>query len=332
MARITGITSAYVHAALLGLALAAGADGDPAVAATLHGVADEHYEQAGRVFEATEAGLRDRDHARLRARWAMPRSRPPTTTAARSAKPTPSPWPPQQPSPQPRVASAGSLRRRRPGDRRRNGPPAVGAESGRSWRCWPAGRPTPRSPSGCSCRSTRSDRIWSGSGTRPAPAGAPNWPATPCRPASNQSPLPPERSPSLTRGHCFRAVNGAVRPTLVTPQGAARPLPPSLRRAHAGSADPPARRAPRAEGAEKWDRWEGLGARAGRLLNRPTKVGQTARSKPCPDAVSRVARHAPGVLDSGERRGLSRPSSVRPSRRGCRHRSERAGREGAHNV
>jgi predicted ATPase/class 3 adenylate cyclase/DNA-binding CsgD family transcriptional regulator len=64
-ARITGVKP-YVHGALLGLALAAGADGDPAVAATLHGVADEHYEQAGRTFEALEAGLRDRDHARLR--------------------------------------------------------------------------------------------------------------------------------------------------------------------------------------------------------------------------------------------------------------------------
>jgi hypothetical protein len=31
-----------------------------------------------------------------------------------------------------------------------------------------AGRPTPRSPGGGSCRSTRSDLIWSGSGTRPA--------------------------------------------------------------------------------------------------------------------------------------------------------------------
>ena len=65
-ARITGVTS-YVHGALLGLALAAGADADPASAVTLHGVADEHYEQAGRVFETIEAGLRDRDHARLRA-------------------------------------------------------------------------------------------------------------------------------------------------------------------------------------------------------------------------------------------------------------------------
>ncbi len=66
-ARITGVTS-YALGALLGLALAAGADGDPAVAATLHGVADELHEQAGRAFEAIEVGLRDRDHARLRAR------------------------------------------------------------------------------------------------------------------------------------------------------------------------------------------------------------------------------------------------------------------------
>jgi predicted ATPase/class 3 adenylate cyclase/DNA-binding CsgD family transcriptional regulator len=67
-ARITGIKSAYVQAALLGLALAVGADGDPAVAANLHGFADEQYHQVRRVFEATEGGLRDRDHARLRAR------------------------------------------------------------------------------------------------------------------------------------------------------------------------------------------------------------------------------------------------------------------------
>ena len=66
-ARTTGVKSSYFHAALLGLALAVGADGDPTVAATLHGVADVHYERAGRVFEATEGGLRDRDHARLRA-------------------------------------------------------------------------------------------------------------------------------------------------------------------------------------------------------------------------------------------------------------------------
>ena len=65
-ARLTGVKP-YVPAALLGLALAACADGDPTVAATLHGAADERYEQAGRAFEALETRLRDRDHARLRA-------------------------------------------------------------------------------------------------------------------------------------------------------------------------------------------------------------------------------------------------------------------------
>jgi predicted ATPase/class 3 adenylate cyclase/DNA-binding CsgD family transcriptional regulator len=62
-ARITGVKSSYSRGALLGLALAAGADGDPTVAATLHGVADE---QAGRAFAGIEVGLRDRDHAGLR--------------------------------------------------------------------------------------------------------------------------------------------------------------------------------------------------------------------------------------------------------------------------
>lgn len=65
-ARATGVTS-HIHGVLLGLALAAGADGDPAVAATLHGVADERYEQAGRGHGSIEADLRDRDHAQLRA-------------------------------------------------------------------------------------------------------------------------------------------------------------------------------------------------------------------------------------------------------------------------
>jgi predicted ATPase/DNA-binding CsgD family transcriptional regulator len=64
--RLTGNRS-YALGAILGLALAAGADGDPAVAVTLHGIADELHEQAGRAFEAIEAGLRDRDHAQLRA-------------------------------------------------------------------------------------------------------------------------------------------------------------------------------------------------------------------------------------------------------------------------
>ncbi|MGD0606896.1 MAG: LuxR C-terminal-related transcriptional regulator [Streptosporangiaceae bacterium] len=63
-ARITGVKPSYSRGALLGLALAAGADGDAAVAATLHGIADE---QAGRAFAGIEVGLRERDHARLRA-------------------------------------------------------------------------------------------------------------------------------------------------------------------------------------------------------------------------------------------------------------------------
>jgi predicted ATPase/class 3 adenylate cyclase/DNA-binding CsgD family transcriptional regulator len=66
-ARLTG-NRPYALGAILGLALAAGADGDPAVAVTLHGIVDQLQEQAGRPFEAIEAGLRDRDHAQLRAR------------------------------------------------------------------------------------------------------------------------------------------------------------------------------------------------------------------------------------------------------------------------
>ncbi len=63
-ARITGVKS-YVHAALLGLALAVSADGDPSVAATLHGVADERYEQTGRAVATFDAPLRDSDQAQL---------------------------------------------------------------------------------------------------------------------------------------------------------------------------------------------------------------------------------------------------------------------------
>jgi predicted ATPase/class 3 adenylate cyclase/DNA-binding CsgD family transcriptional regulator len=56
----------WVSGALLGLALAAGADADPAVAATLHGAADRQYEQAGQAFDAKESTMRATDHARLR--------------------------------------------------------------------------------------------------------------------------------------------------------------------------------------------------------------------------------------------------------------------------
>ncbi len=64
-ARITGVRF-HVNGALLGLAIAAGADGDPTVAATLHGFVDEQYEQDGRGVAALEGGLRDRARARLR--------------------------------------------------------------------------------------------------------------------------------------------------------------------------------------------------------------------------------------------------------------------------
>lgn len=55
-----------MHHAFLGLALVAGADGEPAVAATLHGAADQQYEQAGQAFDAKEMKMRGRDHAQLR--------------------------------------------------------------------------------------------------------------------------------------------------------------------------------------------------------------------------------------------------------------------------
>ena len=171
-ARITGAKS-YVLAALLGLALAAGADGDPAIAATLHGVADEHYEQAGRAFEAIEAGLRDRDHAHLRATLgdaafeaAYARGRT-LSQADAIALATPAA------GPDPEAGSTGSVP---PPLRRRCTVQQIRCpnESARSWRCWPAGPPTPRSPGISTCRSTRCDRTWSGSGTRPAPAAARN--------------------------------------------------------------------------------------------------------------------------------------------------------------
>jgi len=64
-ARATG-EKTFVHVAVLGLALAVGTDGDPAVAATLHGAADYQYERAGQAFDSIELALRASDHARLR--------------------------------------------------------------------------------------------------------------------------------------------------------------------------------------------------------------------------------------------------------------------------
>ena len=63
-ARATSETT-WVHGAFLGLALAAGTDAGPAVAATLHGAADHQYEQAGQAFDAKESKMRTSDHARL---------------------------------------------------------------------------------------------------------------------------------------------------------------------------------------------------------------------------------------------------------------------------
>ena len=64
-ARVTD-EKTWVHGALLGLALAAGADADPAVAATLHGAADHQYEQAGQAFDTKESKMRNSGQARLR--------------------------------------------------------------------------------------------------------------------------------------------------------------------------------------------------------------------------------------------------------------------------
>jgi len=64
-ARATG-EKTFVHIAILGLALAAGADGDSGVAAVLHGAADHLYERAGQAFDAVDISLRASDHARLR--------------------------------------------------------------------------------------------------------------------------------------------------------------------------------------------------------------------------------------------------------------------------
>jgi non-specific serine/threonine protein kinase len=55
----------HVYHAIFGLAVAACAEGDPAVAATMHGAADNQYEQAGKVFEAIESKMRANDHERL---------------------------------------------------------------------------------------------------------------------------------------------------------------------------------------------------------------------------------------------------------------------------
>ena len=114
--------------------------------------------------------------------------------------------------------------------------------SGRSWPCWPGGRPTPRSPGGCTCRSTRSDRTWTASGTRPAPAAAQNWSRYAAGRHRIGCPFCLSAGPARPGVTGLRAAKGAVRPTPGALNGAARPLPSSSGRAHAGSTVPLPRR------------------------------------------------------------------------------------------
>ena len=120
-ARATSETT-WVHNALLGLALAAGVDAEPAVAATLHGAADHQYEQAGQAFDAKESKMRISDHARLRrhARGGRVRCRLPA-------------WPHAQPGRCHRLCPEHSPSRSgAPGLRRRSRrPPRAGGQSSR---------------------------------------------------------------------------------------------------------------------------------------------------------------------------------------------------------
>ena len=139
----------WVSGALLGLALAAGADANPAVAATLHGAADRQYEQAGQAFDAKESKMRASDHARLRdalgeaafdAAYQHGRTLSQAdaiTLAVGTAQPDPGP------APAVTVPAVHCARRTARLARCRR-------ESGRSWRYWPAERATPRSRRHCS--------------------------------------------------------------------------------------------------------------------------------------------------------------------------------------
>ena len=175
-ARATG-EEGFVHVAVLGLALAVGADGDPAVAATLHGAADQQYEQTGQAFDTVDLRLRASHHARLvkalgDAEFDAARQRGRSLSRAEAvalalstAQPVPAPEPAET------GTEAGLARSPRPRTARQARCRPVSA---RSWRCWPAERATPGSRRPCSSRLTRCARTWTGSGTRPAPATAPN--------------------------------------------------------------------------------------------------------------------------------------------------------------
>jgi predicted ATPase/DNA-binding CsgD family transcriptional regulator len=190
-ARVTGVTS-HVHCALLGLALAAGADGDPAVAATLHGVADQQYDQAGWAFEALEAGLRARDHARLRATLgdaafeAAYRHGRTLSQAGAIALATGAAGPDPGAASTVTVPAAGQATAGRSAgplsDRERE---IVALLAGGATDAQIAGR-----------LSLPIDTVRSHLERIRDKAGAQNWPATPSRPAANRPPHPPEGSPA----------------------------------------------------------------------------------------------------------------------------------------
>jgi len=159
-ARATG-EKIYVHVAILGLALAVDPSGDPTVAATLHGAADRQYEQTGQAFDAVDERLRASHHARLLDALgaaafdaASQRGRALSQAEAialalSTAQPDPAPAPAV---PLPVGATVPTARR----------PQADGQDAqparGRSWRCLPAGRATPRSRRRSSSRRTRCGR------------------------------------------------------------------------------------------------------------------------------------------------------------------------------
>jgi hypothetical protein len=230
-APITGVKP-YVHAALLGLALAAGADGEPTVAATLHGVADEYYERAGRAPEALEAGLRDRDHARLRAtlgdagfdaayRYGRTLSQADAIAlTSGAAEPGPVAVPVGSvPGVGPAVdSSAGPL-----SDRERE-IVALLADGASDAPDRQAAVPVGQHGAIAPGADPGQDR-------RPPPRG----PGPLCHPGGHRTGRPfPLRTGQLRAGVTGLGGNGAIRPTPGALDGAARPLPPAPAGAHAG--------------------------------------------------------------------------------------------------
>ena len=119
--------------------------------------------------------------------------------------------------------------RRRSGVGRRFRRPTVGTRAGDRGAAGRRGDRRPDRRAAVPVGQHGADRIWSGSGTRPAPAGAQNWSATPSRPASKRPPLRLRADSSLTRRNPPPEGEWAVRPTLGGLDGAARPLLSRLR-------------------------------------------------------------------------------------------------------